>query len=51
MITGPAVEDVQQRLARLGFLPEDGIDGVYGDATAAACARSAESPGSLPSAR
>ena len=31
--TGPAVEDVQQRLARLGFLPEDGIDGVYGDAT------------------
>lgn len=34
--TGPAVEDVQQRLARLGFLPEDGIDGVYGDATAAA---------------
>lgn len=49
--TGPAVEDVQQRLARLGFLPEDGIDGVYGDATAAACARSAESPGSLPSAR
>ena len=30
--TGPAVEDVQPRLARLGFLPEDGIDGVYGDA-------------------
>lgn len=36
---GPAVEDVQQRLVRLGFLSESAVDGVYGDATAqAVCA-------------
>lgn len=34
--TGVAVEDVQQRLAVVGLLPEDGVDGVYGRGTAAA---------------
>ena len=34
--TGAAVEDVQQRLIRLGFLPEGEADGVFGQATASA---------------
>lgn len=34
--TGAAVEDVQQRLALIGLLPESAVDGVYGSATAAA---------------
>lgn len=33
---GPAVEDLQRRLAHLGYLSEDKIDGAYEDATAAA---------------
>ena len=32
--TGVAVEDVQQRLAVVGLLPDEGIDGVYGQGTA-----------------
>ncbi len=34
--TGPAVEDIQQRLATIGMLDQDQVDGVFGDATAAA---------------
>lgn len=34
--TGAAVEDVQQRLAAVGLLGPDDVDGVFGDATAAA---------------
>lgn len=34
--TGPAVEDVQQRLAIIGLLNEDDIDGVFGEQTASA---------------
>ena len=34
--TGAAVEDVQQRLARIGHLPEEGITGTFDDATARA---------------
>jgi peptidoglycan hydrolase-like protein with peptidoglycan-binding domain len=34
--TGPAVEDIQQRLATIGMLGQDQVDGVFGDATAAA---------------
>ena len=34
--TGAAVEDVQQRLASLGLLQQDDIDGVYGSDTATA---------------
>ncbi|WP_080802164.1 peptidoglycan-binding domain-containing protein [Arabiibacter massiliensis] len=33
---GPAVEDVQQRLATIGLLDPSAIDGEFGDATAAA---------------
>lgn len=33
---GAAVEDIQQRLARIGFLSEDAIDGVFGPSTEAA---------------
>ena len=35
---GAAVEDVQQRLARIGHLPEDAVTGTFDDATAAALA-------------
>lgn len=34
--TGPAVEDVQQRLVRLGFLAPESADGSFGENTAAA---------------
>ena len=34
--TGPAVEDVQQRLATIGLLAPAGVDGAFGEATAAA---------------
>lgn len=34
--TGAAVEDVQQRLIRLGLLPEGAADGTFGSATASA---------------
>ena len=34
--TGPAVEDVQQRLATIGLLSEDTVDGVFGPETATA---------------
>ena len=34
--SGPAVEDVQQRLATIGLLPGDAIDGTFGEETAAA---------------
>lgn len=34
--TGAAVEDVQQRLIRLGLLPEGAADGAFGNATASA---------------
>ncbi|CAK7022574.1 MAG: hypothetical protein PEGG_00927 [Paraeggerthella hongkongensis] len=34
--TGPAVEDVQQRLATIGLLAPAGVDGTFGEATAAA---------------
>lgn len=34
--TGPAVEDVQQRLATVGLLNASAVDGEFGDATAAA---------------
>ena len=34
--TGAAVEDVQQRLVTVGQLTEDAVDGVFGNATAAA---------------
>ena len=34
--TGAAVEDVQQRLATIGMLEQDQVDGVFGDTTAAA---------------
>ena len=34
--TGPAVEDVQQRLATIGLLSPAGVDGTFGEATAAA---------------
>ena len=34
--TGPAVEDVQQRLAIVGLLDEDEVDGVFGERTASA---------------
>ena len=47
--TGPAVEDVQQRLAALGFLSEEGIDGVYGDVTARAVCAFCEAQGVAPS--
>ena len=47
--SGAAVEDVQQRLARIGHLPEEAVSGTFDDATAAAltafCATA-----SLPSA-
>lgn len=33
---GAAVEDVQQRLARLGYLDSAAVDGVFGESTAAA---------------
>lgn len=33
---GAAVEDVQQRLATIHMFPQDAVDGIYGDATAAA---------------
>lgn len=33
---GPAVEDVQQRLATIGLLAASGVDGTFGDATGAA---------------
>ncbi len=36
---GAAVEDIQQRLERIGFLEPDDIDGVFGEKTAAAVAR------------
>lgn len=36
--TGAAVEDVQQRLARIGHLPEDAVTGTFDDATVAALA-------------
>ena len=42
--TGAAVEDVQQRLATIGMLHQAGVDGVFGETTAAAvrafCAKS-----------
>ncbi len=34
--SGPAVEDVQQRLSMIGLLDEAGVDGLFGDATACA---------------
>lgn len=34
--TGAAVEDVQQRLAKIGLLDQSQVDGTFGDATAAA---------------
>ena len=34
--SGPAVEDVQQRLATIGLLPDDAVDGTFGEETAAA---------------
>lgn len=34
--TGAAVEDIQQRLALIGLLPESEIDGIFGEKTAAA---------------
>lgn len=34
--TGPAIEDVQQRLAAIGFLVSADIDGVFGEKTVAA---------------
>ena len=36
--SGAAVEDVQQRLARIGHLPEEAVSGTFDDATAAALA-------------
>lgn len=36
--TGPAVRDLQQRLAAAGTRPRGGVDGVYGPATAASVA-------------
>ena len=36
--TGAAVEDVQQRLARIGHLSEDAVTGTFDDATVAALA-------------
>ena len=33
---GAAVEDVQRRLAQMGYLTEDAIDGIYEERTAAA---------------
>ncbi len=47
--TGPAVEDVQQRLATLGFLAEEAVDGVYGDATAQAVQAFCADAGIAPS--
>lgn len=40
-----AIEDVQQRLARLGFLPEGGATGAWDDATERAVAAFCESEG------
>ncbi|OUO92052.1 peptidoglycan-binding protein [Gordonibacter sp. An230] len=45
---GPAVEDVQQRLVTVGVLDEADVDGVFGDATAAAVRAFCERSG-LPS--
>ena len=36
--TGAAVEDVQQRLVRIGYLSEDAVTGIFDDATARALA-------------
>ncbi len=43
--TGAAVEDVQQRLAAIGYLPEGAVTGEYGDETAAAVAAFCRSTG------
>lgn len=48
--TGSAVEDVQQRLCVVGLLPEDEVDGVFGDNTEAALRRFCEQSG-LPFAQ
>ncbi len=43
--TGAAVEDVQQRLVRLGFLQSDAANGTFGEDTAAAVSAFRESAG------
>ena len=45
---GPAVEDVQQRLVTTGFLHEGAVDGIFGDATAAAVRRFRQDSGLEP---
>ena len=43
--TGAAVEDVQQKLVQIGYLPNDGVTGVYDDDTAQAVARFCQAEG------
>ena len=43
--TGAAVEDVQQRLSRVGLMPAEAIDGVFGPKTAQAVAAFRENEG------
>ena len=46
--SGPAVEDVQRKLNKLGYLKDSQIDSFYGDKTAAAVLKFSEDSGLDP---
>ena len=46
--SGPATEDIQRKLSKLGYLKESNIDSFYGDVTAAAVLKFSEEAGLAP---
>lgn len=46
--SGAAVEDVQRKLNKLGYIKDSSIDSFYGDATAAAVLKFSEDQGLAP---
>lgn len=46
--SGPATEDVQRKLSKLGYLKDSNIDSFYGDTTAAAVLKFSQDNGLAP---
>lgn len=46
--SGPATEDVQRKLSKLGYLKDSEVDSFYGDQTAAAVNKFAKDSGLAP---
>lgn len=46
--SGPATEDVQRKLSKLGYLKDSNVDSFYGEVTAAAVMKFAEDNGLAP---